>query len=91
MNDAPNSMMFSGKKKKISPQHFFSSSAADDLKDYVGYIYYEHIRDGGKPRTVKTCLYYKDEGGGFVYVTCQMFLPCLHNGGFKMTAPSAAL
>ncbi|XP_016896930.1 uncharacterized protein il12rb1 isoform X2 [Cynoglossus semilaevis] len=34
----------------------------DDLKDYVGYIYYEHIRDGGKPRTVKTCLYYKDEG-----------------------------
>ncbi|XP_018528533.1 interleukin-12 receptor subunit beta-1 isoform X2 [Lates calcarifer] len=32
------------------------------IKDYVRYLYFEHRCDGGKPRTVKMCLYYKKEG-----------------------------
>ncbi|XP_069377924.1 interleukin-12 receptor subunit beta-1 isoform X2 [Paralichthys olivaceus] len=32
------------------------------LQDYVGYLYFEHMCDGGKPRTVKMCLYYQKEG-----------------------------
>ncbi|XP_047192895.1 interleukin-6 receptor subunit beta isoform X2 [Scophthalmus maximus] len=32
------------------------------LKEYVGYLYFEHVCDGGNPRTVKACLYYIREG-----------------------------
>nr|XP_043899250.1 interleukin-12 receptor subunit beta-2 isoform X3 [Solea senegalensis] len=32
------------------------------LQAYFGYMYYEHMCDGGRPRTVKTCLFYKKEG-----------------------------
>ncbi|XP_041861141.1 tyrosine-protein phosphatase Lar [Melanotaenia boesemani] len=33
-----------------------------NMKDYIRYLYFEHICDGGKPQTVKMCLFYKKEG-----------------------------
>ncbi|TDH08741.1 hypothetical protein EPR50_G00100410 [Perca flavescens] len=32
------------------------------IKDYVRYLYFEHRCDGGKPQTVKMCIFYKKEG-----------------------------
>ncbi|KAM9762624.1 uncharacterized protein il12rb1 [Menidia menidia] len=32
------------------------------LEDYIRYLYFEHRCDGGKPQTVKMCLFYAKEG-----------------------------
>ncbi|XP_060934530.1 interleukin-31 receptor subunit alpha-like [Limanda limanda] len=47
------------KKKLVREQE---TKNVTGLQDYVGYLYFEHICDVGKPRTVKMCLYYKKEG-----------------------------
>ncbi|XP_034439850.1 interleukin-12 receptor subunit beta-1-like [Hippoglossus hippoglossus] len=47
------------KKKQVREQERKSVAL---LQDYVGYLYFEHMCDVGKPRTVKTCLYYQKEG-----------------------------
>ncbi|XP_047198337.1 uncharacterized protein LOC118119117 [Hippoglossus stenolepis] len=47
------------KKKQVREQERKSVAL---LQDYVGYLYFEHMCDVGKLRTVKTCLYYQKEG-----------------------------
>ncbi|XP_039984845.1 interleukin-12 receptor subunit beta-1 [Xiphias gladius] len=34
----------------------------NSIRNYVRYLYFEHKCDGGKPRTVKMCLFYLKEG-----------------------------
>lgn len=34
-----------------------------EIKDYVRYLYFEHRCVGGKPKTIKMCLFYQKEGG----------------------------
>ncbi|CAB1412965.1 unnamed protein product [Pleuronectes platessa] len=49
-------------QRKKTPGREKEAKSAAGLEDYVGYLYFEHICDAGKPRTVKTCLYYQKEG-----------------------------
>ncbi|XP_061594967.1 uncharacterized protein il12rb1 [Cololabis saira] len=32
------------------------------MRDYIRYLYFEHRCEGGKPQTIKMCLFYKKEG-----------------------------
>ncbi|XP_028443755.1 interleukin-12 receptor subunit beta-2 [Perca flavescens] len=51
-----NVITLTGKKKKKAKQ------IRKNIKDYVRYLYFEHRCDGGKPQTVKMCIFYKKEG-----------------------------
>ncbi|XP_077439583.1 interleukin-31 receptor subunit alpha isoform X2 [Vanacampus margaritifer] len=44
------------RRTKRNINHFRNS-----LKDYVGYIYFEHLCVNERPKTVQMCLYYKQE------------------------------
>ncbi|XP_062250686.1 interleukin-12 receptor subunit beta-1 isoform X2 [Platichthys flesus] len=49
-------------QRKTKPGREKETKSAAELEDFVGYLYFEHICDDGKPRTVKTCHYYQKEG-----------------------------
>uniref|UniRef100_A0AAQ5ZG98 Fibronectin type-III domain-containing protein n=1 Tax=Amphiprion ocellaris TaxID=80972 RepID=A0AAQ5ZG98_AMPOC len=38
------------------------SVSVTDIKDYIRYLYFEHRCEGGRPQTVKMCLFYHKEG-----------------------------
>ncbi|XP_032382542.1 uncharacterized protein il12rb1 isoform X2 [Etheostoma spectabile] len=46
-----------GRKKKKGAEQI-----RRNLKDYVRYLYFEHRCNGGKPQTVKMCIFYEKEG-----------------------------
>ncbi|KAM6922075.1 uncharacterized protein il12rb1 [Xenentodon cancila] len=50
-------MILTGKKQKKKRKEIKQS-----MRDYIRYLYFEHRCDGGKPQTIKTCLFYKKEG-----------------------------
>ncbi|XP_070688329.1 interleukin-12 receptor subunit beta-1 [Pempheris klunzingeri] len=47
------------------PEHVITLTARnkkkENMTDYVRYLYFEHRCDGGKPQTVKKCLFYQKE------------------------------